>query len=129
MKLRVAILALLGLSFVLVDFADARGRRRRRRYRNYTTTYSAVPHYNVSFSATTPQGLAEQKAQWQADNCGYNCAHPGGGYAGAYAEGVGFSAYSAQDALNKCCFTGQRVVAGQAVVRGGLGWYACKIYW
>ena len=53
----------------------------------------------------------------------------GGGYGGANAEGVGFSTYSAQDALNHCCYTGQRRVAGSSVVRGSDGWYAVKIYW
>lgn len=33
-----------------------------------------------------------------------------------------------QEERVECCFTGQRPVAGSAVVRGSDGWYAVKIY-
>ncbi len=73
-----------------------------------------------------PQAVAEAKAQRSATQ--RIKGHLGGGYGGGNAEGVAFSTYSAQHALNSCCFTGQRRVAGSSVVRGSDGWYAVKIY-
>jgi hypothetical protein len=73
-----------------------------------------------------PQAVAEAKAQRAASL--RIKGHLGGGFGGANAEGVGFSTSSAQHALNICCFTGQRRVAGSSVVRGADGWYAVKIY-
>jgi len=72
--------------------------------------------------------VAAAKAQYSA-NRQIKGRHVGGGYGGANAEGVAFSAHSAQQALNNCCYTGQRRVAGSSVVRGSDGWYAVKIYW
>ena len=121
--LRVLVAAVLVVAFV--TDVDARPRRRRAR------TYAS---YNYGWTTTTtssygggPQEVATAKAQ-QAASWGAK-GHIGGGYGGANAEGVGFSAYSAQQALNNCCFTGQRSVAGSAVVRGNDGWYAVKIFW
>ena len=74
-----------------------------------------------------PQAVAEAKAQRSAAQ--RIKGHLGGGFGGGNAEGIGFSTYSAQHALNNCCFTGQRRVAGSSVVRGRDGWYAVKIYW
>ncbi len=74
-----------------------------------------------------PQAVAEAKAQRAAAM--RIKGHLGGGFGGGRAEGVGFSTSSAQHALNICCFTGQRPVAGSAVVRGADGWYAVKIYY
>ena len=74
-----------------------------------------------------PQAVAEAKAARAAAQ--RIKGHLGGGYGGASAEGVAFSTYSAQHALNSCCFTGQRRVAGSSVVRGSDGWYAVKIYY
>jgi hypothetical protein len=73
-----------------------------------------------------PQAVAEAKAS-RAAAMRFK-GHLGGGFGGGRAEGVGFSTRSAQDALNNCCFTGQRRVAGSSVVRGADGWYAVKIY-
>ena len=103
------------LIFVLVADADARPRRR-----SNTTSNS------YSYSGG-PQQVAERKAQQSAAR-GIK-GHLGGGFGGANAEGVGFSTSSAQQALNHCCYTGQRRVAGSSVVRGSDGWYAVKIYW
>lgn len=86
---------------------------------------------NTSVSGTVysggPQAVAQAKAQRSASM--RFKGHLGGGFGGGRAEGVGFSTRSAQDALNNCCFTGQRPVAGSAVVRGSDGWYAVKIYY
>ena len=74
-----------------------------------------------------PQTVASAKASRAAAH-GIR-GHLGGGFGGGHAEGVGFSTRSAADALNACCFTGQKRVAGSAVARGRDGWYAVKIYW
>ena len=73
-----------------------------------------------------PQDVAAAKAQ-RAASLGIK-GHVGGGFGGGNAEGVGFSTRSPDDALNRCCFTGKRPVAGSSVVRGADGWYAVKIY-
>ncbi len=105
------------LIVILVSDADARPRRRRSSGgTNTSTSYSGGP-----------QAVASAKAQ-RAASAGIR-GHLGGGFGGANAEGVGFSTYSAQAALNNCCYTGKRTVAGSAVVRGANGWYAVKIYW
>ena len=115
--IRIAIAAFLVLLFV----CDADARPRWRRSRTYTATTSSH-----SWSGG-PQSVASAKAQYSASR---NIkGHVGGGYGGANAEGVGFSTASAQSALNGCCFTGERRVAGSSVVRGSDGWYAVKIYW
>lgn len=108
------------LVFVFVCDADAWPRRRR------STTYSTTYNTNISWSGG-PQSVASAKAQYSASR--RIKGHLGGGYGGANAEGWGFSTSSAQGALNSCCYTGQRRVAGSSVVRGSDGWYAVKIYW
>ena len=112
--MRIAIAAFLVLSFTCD--ADAWPRQRRSRTTGTKKTWSGGP-----------QEVASAKAQYAASR-GIR-GHVGGGFGGASAEGVGFSAHSAQQALNNCCFTGQRRVAGSSVVRGSNGWYAVKIYW
>jgi hypothetical protein len=97
--------------------ADARSRRR---------TTGTVTTGTGTVWAGGPQEVATAKAQ-QAASLGAK-GHLGGGYGGGNAEGVGFSTRSAEDALNHCCFTGQRPLAGSSVVRGADGWYAVKIY-
>jgi len=105
---------------VFADSADARGRRSRGR-----TNYVQI--YSVAAIAGGPQAVAEAKAALLASrNAGF---HPAGGMGGANAEGWGFSAHSAQAALDSCCFSGQRTIAGQAVARGAWGWYAIRLYW
>ena len=106
------------LIVIFVSNADARPRRRR----------GAVQTTVGSTSwAGGPQAVASAKARRAA--AGGIKGHLGGGFGGGNAEGVGFSTYSAQSALNSCCFTGERRVAGSSVVRGADGWYAVKIYW
>lgn len=111
---------LIATFLVCITVSNVDARPRWRRGRSGTTTYSTV------FSGG-PQEVAAAKASQAA--AGGVKGHLGGGFGGANAEGVGFSTQSAQDALNKCCFTGQRTVAGSSVVRGADGWYAVKIYW
>jgi hypothetical protein len=113
--MRIAMAALLVV--VCVSSADAWPRRLSgRRTSSTATVYSGGP-----------QAVAEAKAQRSASQ--RIKGHLGGGYGGANAEGVGFSTSSAQHALNICCFTGQRSVAGSSVVRGSDGWYAVKIFY
>ena len=114
--LRIAI----AVSVILFFACDVHAWPRLRRSRSRTTTSSTV--YSGG-----PQTVASAKARRAASS--RIKGHVGGGYGGANAEGTGFSTYSAQDALNKCCYTGQRRVAGSSVVRGSDGWYAVKIYW
>ncbi len=111
----------IGLAMLLVvlcvSSADAWPRRASR---------SRTSHSGTVFSGG-PQAVAEAKAQRSAAQ--RIKGHLGGGFGGGNAEGVGFSTTSAQHALNSCCFTGQRTVAGSSVVRGSDGWYAVKIYY
>ena len=116
--MRIVVLLLL-LSFICIDTADARGGRRRGR----RVSVSVLSH--VSF-AGGPQEVALAKAQYIARRGFYG--HPGGGYAGCAAEGVGFSTYSAKAALASCCFTGVRPLVASAVVRGVGGWYGVKLF-
>lgn len=44
-------------------------------------------------------------------------------------EGIGFSTRSAQDAIERSCYWGQRRVKEVAVSRGSRGWFACVRYW
>ena len=131
MRLFTAVLAVLFVLTIVLD-VEARGRRRNRRarnnttYTNYTTTYSTTSYSQTRYSGG-PQSVASSKASRAASTM--TKGHLGGGFGGGTAEGVGFSTYSAQDALNNCCYTGQRSVAGSSVVRGADGWYAVKIYW
>jgi hypothetical protein len=92
--------------------------RFRRRVRSSTVS-------TVRYSGS-PSQVAYQKASEMARRG--VMTHLGGGYGGANAEGVGFGS-TATAALNNCCFTGQRTVAGSAVVRGRSGYYAVKLYW
>ena len=119
---------ILAALLVIVFVADSEAIGRRRRARCYTN-YTAYNYNYTSYSSYgSPQAAAEAKASILANNGG-GIWHPGGGYGGAYAEGVG-SGFTAQQALNNCCFTGQRVVAGQCVMQGANGmFYACKTYW
>ncbi len=81
----------------LAEDADAIGRRGRAR--RYRTNYSSV-NYGYTFTATTPQELAEQKASLLAER-GYGF-HPGGGYAGGYREGWGTGATAEQAKWSTC---------------------------
>lgn len=121
----------LALVLVTVVACDAYAWPFRRRASNWNNTNYTYTYSNTYSNANTygggPQAVAEAKASRSA-SMGIK-GHIGGGYGGANAEGVGFSTYSAQHALNNCCFTGQRSVAGSAVVRGNDGWYAVKLYW
>jgi hypothetical protein len=54
--------------------------------------------------------------------------HVGGSMGSGRFEGVGFSTVSADDAIRKCCYWGQRSPVGIGVARGSNGWYATVLY-
>jgi hypothetical protein len=72
------------------------------------------------------QAVAQAKAETIAAR-GY-LHHPGGSFAGGTAEGVGFSTASAEDAVSRCCFWGQRRPIGIGVARAARGWFAAVLY-
>jgi hypothetical protein len=70
--------------------------------------------------------IAKQKAAQQASEG--RMRHVGGSMGQGRYEGVGFSTVSADDAIRKCCFYGQRSPVGVGVARGNNGWYATVLY-
>ncbi|MFM8572546.1 MAG: hypothetical protein ACKOAU_13195 [Pirellula sp.] len=70
--------------------------------------------------------IAKQKALQQAAEG--RCRHVGGSMGNAQYEGVGFSSVSADDAITRCCYWGQRQAVGIGVARGSNGWYATVLY-
>ena len=110
---------LLASVLVLVFVCDVEARVFRR---GRTSSVSA----SVSFNGG-PQSVASAKASYKASR-GIT-GHVGGSFGGARYEGVGFSTASAQAALNNCCYTGQKRVAGSAVVKGARGYFAVKLFW
>lgn len=102
------------LILMLTNSAFAWPRNRARTSSGYTTaTVNAYPRNQSA------QGVAELQA-----GAG-RVAHFGGnsGY-----EGVGYSSSSADDAIKRCCFWGQRKPKEIGVARGHNGWYACVRY-
>jgi hypothetical protein len=70
--------------------------------------------------------VAQAKAQQQAAEG--RMRHVGGGMGAGSYEGVGFSTVSAEHAVSKCCYWGQRKAIDIGVARGRNGWYATVIY-
>jgi hypothetical protein len=70
--------------------------------------------------------IAKQKAQQQASQG--QCRHVGGSMGTGRYEGVGFSTVSADHAISRCCYWGQRTPVGIGVARGHNGWYATVLY-
>lgn len=70
--------------------------------------------------------IAQQKAQQQAAEG--RCRHVGGSMGSGQYEGVGFSTVSADQAISRCCYWGQRTAIGIGVARGRNGWYATVLY-
>ena len=70
--------------------------------------------------------IAQSKAQQQASEG--RCRHVGGSMGSGRYEGVGFSTVSADHAISKCCYWGQRTAIGIGVARGRNGWYATVLY-
>jgi hypothetical protein len=70
--------------------------------------------------------VAKQKAAQMASSG--RMQHLGGSMGTGRYEGVGFSTSSADDAIRKCCYWGQRTPVGIGVARGNNGWYATVLY-
>jgi hypothetical protein len=70
--------------------------------------------------------IAQNKAQQQANEG--RCRHVGGSMGSGRYEGVGFSTVSAEHAISRCCYWGQRTAVGIGVARGRNGWYATVLY-
>ena len=81
---------------------------------------------NVPQASACDNCIAQQKAQQQAAEG--RCRHVGGSMGNAQYEGVGFSTVSADQAISRCCYWGQRTAIGIGVARGHNGWYATVLY-
>lgn len=90
---------------------------------NQTVNYGSYQNQSTEYSA---QSVAQAKAEQQASEG--RTRHVGGGFGGGAYEGVGFSTYSSEQAIAKCCYWGQRTPIGIGVARGHNGWYACVLY-
>jgi hypothetical protein len=68
-------------------------------------------------------------AQWKAEQSARMCsvAHIGGGFGGGSFEGNGYGA-TPQQAIQNCCFWGQRTPIEIGVARGANGYYATVFY-
>ena len=71
-------------------------------------------------------GIAQAKAEQQARSGVMR--HVGGSMGAGRFEGVGFSTVSADDAIRKCCYFGQKQVVEYGVARGVKGWFATVLY-
>ncbi len=78
------------------------------------------------FAVACDHCVAQQKALQQATSG--QMRHVGGSMGTGRYEGVGFSTSSADDAIRKCCYWGQRTPVGIGVSRGQNGWYATVLY-
>ncbi len=86
-------------------------------------SFFALP---AKFASACDNCVAQQKAQQQASSG--QMRHVGGSMGSGRYEGVGFSTVSADDAVKKCCYWGQRTPVGIGVARGNNGWYATVLY-
>lgn len=80
----------------------------------------------VSTADACDHCIARQKSQQQASEG--RMRHVGGSMGSGSYEGVGFSSVSADDAIRRCCYWGQRTPVGIGVARGAAGWYATVLY-
>ena len=94
---------------------------------NSYSSVSSSTSQPVSSYASSGSGLAQSKAS-QAASMGLQ-GHLGGSLGGARYEGVGWSTRGPQDAVQRCCYWGQRPVSQIGVSQGSNGcWYACVLY-
>jgi hypothetical protein len=70
--------------------------------------------------------IAQNKSARQATTG--RMRHVGGSMGTGRYEGVGFSSVSAEDAIRRSCYWGQRTPTGIGVVKGARGWYATVLY-
>ncbi len=81
---------------------------------------------SFSLPASANQGIAQAKSQRQASEG--RMRHVGGSMGAGRYEGVGFSTVSADDAIRRCCYWGQKTPVEIGVARGPKGWYATVLY-
>ena len=98
---------------------------------NFARPSYVMPTFTQTSMQLTQQyasgGLAQRKAQ-RAAQMGLR-GHLGGSLGGARYEGVGWSSLSPQNAIQNCCYWGQRPASQIGVARGNDGsWYACVLY-
>lgn len=72
------------------------------------------------------ESIAQRKARQQASEG--RMRHVGGSMGAGRYEGVGFSTVSAKQAIEKCCYWGQREAIDIGVAHGINGWYATVLY-
>ena len=92
-----------------------------------TSTQVTQQYRPSTIAGNLANGFAQRKAQRAAQ---INLrGHLGGSMGGAAYEGVGWSNVSPQQAIESCCYWGQRTPADIGVARGNDGcWYACVLY-
>jgi hypothetical protein len=90
------------------------------------TVLAVAAFFQASSSSACDNCIAQQKAQQQASEG--RMRHVGGSFGSGRYEGVGFSSRSADEAIRKCCYWGQRTPVGIGVARGNGGWYATVLY-
>jgi len=68
-------------------------------------------------------------AQWKAEQLAASgsLVHLGGGFAGGSAEGIGYGS-TAEEAIQRCCYFGQRTPIEIGTAQGATGWYAVVLY-
>lgn len=71
-------------------------------------------------------GIAQAKSAVQA--AANRLHHVRGSFGAGRYEGVGYSTVSAQDAIQRSCYWGQKTPIDIGVARGRNGWYATVIY-
>lgn len=89
---------------------------------------SARPNASLgSGQAVSNNDIAYAKSVQQAQN--RRMRHVGGSMGTGRYEGVGMSSISAEDAIQRACYHGQKQVVGQSVVQGSNGmFYATVLY-
>jgi hypothetical protein len=92
----------------------------------FTTRFLAIASLAACFSVPSASACDNCIAQQQASSG--HMRHVGGSMGTGRYEGVGFSSISADDAIRRCCYWGQRTPTGIGVVRGANGWYATVLY-
>lgn len=120
------------LTVVLTSVAEARPRRANTMVSAPQVAYAPATPVFMPAPVSTPMpvptggGVAQGKAETQARSG--RCFHPGGSLGGGTHEGCGFSSVSADDAVRRCCYWGQRTPIDIGVARGANGWYATVLY-
>jgi hypothetical protein len=127
-------ISVIAVSLLLSQAADAQMRWRKVSFPPTKQANSNSQVFLTSSSSPSCQGIrdnltagiAQRKAEIQAR--ADRIHHPGGSFGNGTHEGVGYSSTSADQAIQACCYWGQRQPIDIGVSRGARGWYACVIY-